>query len=137
MRKQREEEEEEILESEEPKGASGIPGSEDNFEIVYDDKKIDLSRPSEYDPEEFELDRDAFDFIDRLIQAELELETVDFTSAEEVEIPEFPEVSKKYTAKEYRCKNAFVTVRNPEVAESAYTSVVKKNLDGLMLVIRN
>lgn len=126
--KTREEEEEEILESEEPKGVSGIPGSEDNFEIVYDDKKIDLSRPSEYDPEEFELDRDAFDFIDRLIQAELELETVDFTSAEEVEIPEFPEVSKKYTAKEYRCKNAFVTVRNPEVAESAYTSVVKKNL---------
>lgn len=123
-----EEEEEELLEGEEAKNASGIPGSEDELEIVYDDKEIDLSRPSEYDPEEFELDRDAYDFIDRLIQAELEIENVDFTPAEKVEIPEFPEVSKKYTKKEYRCKNAFVTIRNPEVAEAAYTAIVKKNL---------
>lgn len=121
------EEDEEILEEEETE-TKGVPGSFDEETIIYSDKEIDLSTPEDYDPEEYEIEAKAMDFFDRLIQTEIELEADSVMPPRETEIPDFPEIDKKYGMREYKCKNGFVSISNPEKAETGYNKIIKKNL---------
>ena len=121
-------EEEEVLEGEEPK-TKGIPGGSDEETVIYSDKEIDLSTPADYNPEEYEIEAEAMDFFDRLIQAEIEIDAESIMPSREAEIPDFQEIDKKYGMREYKCKNGFVSIKNPEEAESTYNKVVKKNLN--------
>ena len=119
-------EEEEFSSNEGEHYASGS-GDDETIER-YSDEPIDLSRPADYDPEFEELTLEAMDFIDRLIQAEIEMDTVDTSPTASATVPDFPEVSKKYSSREYKCKNIFVNIESPAKAKLYYDEIVKKNL---------
>jgi cobalamin biosynthesis protein CobT len=126
--KSKSEEEEEILEEGEKPEGKERPGGSDEETVVYSDEDIDLSTPADYDPEEYEIEAKAMDFFDRLIQSEIEIDAESTMPSREAEIPDFSEISKKYGMREYKCKNGFVTISNPETAEMSYNRIVKKNL---------
>ena len=98
--------------------------------IEYKDGEIDLSTSGDYDPKEYEIEQDGFDHFDHLVQAEIEMGEGPETDPEK-EIPDFPEVAKKYTARNYECRNYFVKLRNKAEAEVAYNKIVKKHFNNI------
>lgn len=124
---------EEILEAgeeEDEPSADGTPICSDNDLVVYSDEEADLSTLGDYDPEEYEMDIKGMDFFDRLIQTELELDASTNPTSREGEIPDFKEIDKKYSGRNYKCKNIIINLAEgtEPVAEIAYNKVVKKNL---------
>lgn len=135
VKAEEEEEEEELLSgSEDPEDGGSYIGlnteiSDESVEY-YTDENIDLDTGKDYDPEEFEIEREALDSLDRLIQIELELSEAEETpSATPAAAPEFASIGKKYTKREYKCANNFVSVSNKATAESVYDKIVRKNFN--------
>lgn len=130
-----EEDEEELLSGEEEdidEGSNfGLDGNVSDESVeYYTDADINLDTGKDYDPDEFEIEREALDSLDRLIQVELELASAESTpTPTPTEAPEFASIAKKYTAREYKCRNDFVKLSNPATAEEAYDKIVKKNFN--------
>lgn len=126
------EEEEEKEEEEEAKDPGHTAGNNsDSAKVSYTDEEIDLSTGKDFDIEEYEITKESLDSLERIIKTEVELDSVEIKPTEESEIPEFPEVTKKYGKREYQCKNAFVSVSNYSSAEFNYNRIVKKNLKNI------
>lgn len=100
--------------------------SSDEETVYYSDGPEDLSREGDYDPEEYEIDRKGMDFFERLIQTEIEM-AADSASTRETEVPDFPEIAKKYSSREYKCSNIFINDKDPIQSEYAYEKIIKKN----------
>ena len=126
---EKEKEEDEKLSSKEDDSTT-YADKEGNDEdtVVYSDEEIDLSTPGDYDPEEYEMEVDGMDFLDRLVETEVEIDSATSGASREEEIPDFKEIDRKYGTREYKCKNIFMTLSNKEASEAFYNKVVKKNL---------
>ena len=122
----KEEEDEEVLSSEDEEEEHANKESDDTAEIVFSESFMDLSTEKDYDPEEYEMDVEAMDFFERLIQTEIELSASEAKPKEE-EIPDFPEIDKKYSMRHYKNRNVFINSSDPAKAEYAYNRIVKKN----------
>lgn len=132
--KKMEEEEDELISSEEEDefAPSAITGNDEDF-IVYDKtEEIDLSTVNDYDPIEDEIDVKGCDFFDNLVRTELELgEAAERDAAEtSLEKPfEFPDVTKKYEHRNYKCANVTTTLDDREAAVLGYNKIVGEYAD--------
>lgn len=114
-------------EDEEERGPFAADGNDEDF-IVYDETdEIDLSTINDYDPMEDEIDVKGCDFFDKLVRTELELEEVKEREATETALEkpfEFPEVTKRYGTRNYKCANVTTSLKDRESAVLGYTKIV-------------
>lgn len=119
---------EEEEEASDPVTGSGMISDEST--VIYTDEEIDLSTGGDYDPDEYEMDVEGFGLLDRLIQAEVEIDAATASKTKAEEIPEFKEIDKKYDGRDYKCANVYanISASSKSRASMAYEEVVKKNL---------
>lgn len=128
-----EDEETEFFGEKDPKGGmTSMSYADDENTIIYDkDHEGDLSTIEDYDPEMDEIDVDGCDFFDRLVRTEVEISEAEERGTMEglSEAPEFPEISKKYTSRSYKCKNSVTTLKESSrsAASSGYNRTVMEN----------
>ena len=102
-------------------------GTSDEETIVVTDDEIDLTTENDYDGEEYEIEKEALDSLERLIETEIELGTSE--TKVEVEIPNFESINGHYSSRMYKCINNMITVSDPIEAQYAYDRIVKKNIN--------
>lgn len=109
---------------------STAPDGNDHDEIEFDSsREIDLSTTMDYDPEQDEIAIAGCDFFDKLVLSELELSVKEDKAAAATEISEpfdLPEISKKYSSRNFRCLNLAVLLENRTEAMEGYTSIVQE-----------
>lgn len=99
--------------------------ADDEGKIIVSDDEISLKTDKDYDPEEYEIEKNVLDSYERIIQAEIELGSAE--AKVEAEIPNFDSISEHYTARMYKCRNNIIKVSDPDEARYAYDKIVKKS----------
>jgi len=106
--------------------ASGSGYDRDN--VFYDKTDAgDLSTIYDYDPEEDEIDAKGCDYFDNLIRTELEIQLREDIAASTTALAkplDLPEISTKYSARNYQCKNLMVNLTERSKAVEGYNKVV-------------
>ena len=96
-----EDEDEEDIDDEFKEKLADYDGNDD-AEIVFDnDEEFDLTTSHDYDPDEFEIEREGLDFFDRLIEAEISMANAK-EKEESDKLPEFKTIDKKYSGRHYK-----------------------------------
>lgn len=88
---------------------------------------IDLSTENDFDAEDEEENLEAEDFFEDLIRRELEIDMVDSSSTSKTPVPDFREVKKSYTSRNYSCKNILVNASNPKKCYEIYNEIITRD----------
>lgn len=130
-----EDEDEEDIDDEFKEELADYDGN-DNAEIVFDnDEEFDLTTSHDYDPDEFEIEREGLDFFDRLIEAEISMANAK-EKEESDKLPEFKTIDKKYSGRHYKLSNVSVNLKDTKIAKNSYNKVLLRNINSINATIK-
>lgn len=129
------EDEEEDIDDEFKEELADYDGNDD-AEIVFDnDEEFDLTTSHDYDPDEFEIEREGLDFFDRLIEAEISMANAK-EKEESDKLPEFKTIDKKYSGRHYKLSNVSVNLKDTKIAKNSYNKVLLRNINSINATIK-
>lgn len=130
-----EDEDEEDIDDEFKEELADYDGNDD-AEIVFDnDEEFDLTTSHDYDPDEFEIEREGLDFFDRLIEAEISMANAK-EKEESDKLPEFKTIDKKYSGRHYKLSNVSVNLKDTKIAKNSYNKVLLRNINSINATIK-
>lgn len=130
-KKAKDEDEDELEKERVFEDSKGILGNDEDVSTIYykEGEEADLSTGYDFDPDQYEISVEGMDFLDRLIEAEMQME--DAKEKEAKELPEFDEINHHYGKREYKLRNNMVRLSKDDVAHRAYDKIVNRNIGNI------